>query len=142
VTKPYLDQLPLAGTLVGTNFDGWSIQIREDFARNEFNGRVGSTLTLANDRVRIWDITLAPGQRVNAHRHVLDYFWIAVESGRSRQHTHDGTTREVHYEPGETRFYTFDKGEFLLHDLENIGSTPLKFITVELMSSANAPIAL
>ncbi|MGV9803662.1 hypothetical protein ACWDTP_37010 [Mycobacterium sp. NPDC003449] len=52
------------------------------------------------------------------------------------------TTREVHYEAGETRFYTFGAGEFLLHDLENIGSTPLKFLTVELLASANPPIAL
>lgn len=142
VTNSPLDHLPLAGTLVGDHFDGWSADVRADFASNEFNGQVGTTLVFENDRVRVWDLTLAPGQRVAAHRHVLDYFWVAVEPGRSRQHTHDGTTREVVYEAGEARFYRFGEGEYLLHDLENIGTTPLKFHTVELMSSTNPPIVL
>lgn len=142
MTNAPLDHLPLAGTLVGENFDGWSTDVQADFVSNEFNGQVGTTLILGNDRVRIWDLTVAPGHRVHAHRHVLDYFWVAVAPGRSRQHTHDGTTREVVYQAGETRFYRFGAGEFLLHDLENIGTTPLQFLTVELVSSANPPIEL
>ena len=42
----------------------------------------------------MWEIRLAPGERWHAHRHVLDYFWTAVNAGSSRQHTHDGTVRD------------------------------------------------
>jgi hypothetical protein len=74
---------------------------------------------------------LAPGERLPAHKHVLDYFWTVLTAGESEQHTEDGVTRRVGYEPGTTRHYTFGPGEYLVHDLCNVGSTELIFITVE-----------
>ncbi|MGO4428268.1 hypothetical protein AB4Z54_58510, partial [Streptomyces sp. MCAF7] len=53
---------------------------------------------------------------------------------------HDGTTREVSYHAGETRHFTFGPGEYLLHDIENVGDTELVFTTVEHLDSANAPL--
>ncbi|MFD9271363.1 hypothetical protein ACFWB1_32790 [Streptomyces goshikiensis] len=123
--------LPLAGTLVARDHEDWSAELRAEFAANAHNGRVGGRLLSETDRVRVWEIRLAPGERLPAHRHVLDYFWTALTAGRGRQHTADGTTREVTYEAGETRHFTFGPGEFLLHDLENCGHTPLLFTTVE-----------
>lgn len=138
----FLTDAPLAGTLVGTDFDGWSDALRAEFAEHAHDGHVGSRLLSENDRVRVWEIRLAPGERFHAHRHVLDYFWTAVNAGRSRQHTADGTTREVSYAAGETRHFSFGAGEFLLHDIENAGSDDLVFTTVEHLDSANAPLPL
>jgi hypothetical protein len=90
----------------------------------------------------VWEIRLGPGERFHAHRHVLDYFWTAVNAGRSRQRTADGSTREVAYAAGETRHFTFGAGEFLLHDIENVGPNELVFTTVEHLDSANTPLAL
>ena len=137
-----LTDQPLAGELVGEQFEGWSDDIRQDFRDNAFNGRVGGTLLAETPRARIWEIRLQPGERVGAHRHVLDYFWTAINAGRSRQHTADGTTRDVSYGPGETRYFQFGPGEYLLHDLENIGDSELIFTTVEFLDSANAPLEL
>jgi hypothetical protein len=92
--------------------------------------------------VRVWEIRLSPGERLHAHRHVLDYFWTEVVAGTSRQHTADGTTREVSYSAGETRHFTFAEGEFLLHDIENAGDSELIFTTVEHLDSANPPLEL
>ncbi|MER5932296.1 hypothetical protein [Streptomyces sp. NPDC002054] len=134
--------LPLAGAVVAEGFAGWSPQLRAEFAANRYNGRVGGRLLSETDRARVWEIRLAPGERLPAHRHVLDYFWTAVTAGRSRQHTDDGTTREVCYDAGETRHFTFGAGGFLLHDLENSGETPLVFVTVEFKGGANRPLVL
>ncbi len=141
-TPKYLTALPLAGELVGTDFAGWSDELKADFEANATSGEVGTRLLSESDRVRVWEIRLAPGERVHAHRHVLDYFWTAVNAGHSRQHTFDGTTREVSYEAGETRHYTFAAGEYLLHDLQNIGESELVFSTVEFLDSANTPLEL
>ena len=138
----FLNDLPLAGTLVATGFDGWTSELRAEFAEHAHDGQVGSRLLSADDRVRVWEIRLGPGERWHAHRHVLDYFWTAVNAGRSRQHTSDGTTREVSYVAGETRHFTFRPGEYLLHDIENVGDGPLVFTTVEHLDGANAPLAL
>ncbi|MET7574275.1 hypothetical protein ABZT04_38215 [Streptomyces sp. NPDC005492] len=134
--------LPLAGDLIADGFQGWPPHLHQEFQRNAFNGHVGQTLLSETDRVRVWEIRLAPGERVPAHRHVLDYFWTAVAGGRSRQHTADGTTREVEYQAGDTRHLTFRSGQYLLHDLENTGPTTLVFTTVEFKEGPNPPLSL
>ncbi|MDF2581549.1 MAG: hypothetical protein K0R33_192 [Mycobacterium sp.] len=138
----FLSDLPLAGELVATGFDTWPYWLRTEFTEHAYDGAVGSRLLSQSERVRVWEIRLAPGERWHAHRHVLDYFWTAVNAGRSRQHTHDGTVREVSYSAGETRHFTFGPGEFLLHDIENIGDTELIFTTVEHLDSANTALPL
>ncbi|MBO9523493.1 MAG: hypothetical protein J7518_18335 [Nocardioidaceae bacterium] len=137
-----LTSQPLAGTLTGKDFEGWDEDLVEDFERHAFNGQVGSRLLSESDRVRIWEIKLEPGERLGAHRHVLDYFWTALVPGRSRQHTADGTTREVEYVAGETKHFRFAEGEYLLHDLENVGDADIAFSTVEFLDSANRPLPL
>lgn len=138
----FLTDLPLAGELVASDFETWPDWLKTEFAEHAEDGEVGSRLLSENSRVRVWEIRLAPGERWHAHRHVLDYFWTAVTAGRSRQHTADGTTREVTYTAGETRHYDFAPGEFLLHDIENIGDDELIFTTVEHVTSANPPLQL
>ena len=88
---------PLAGTVIAENFAGWSAEIRQEFADNAHNHQVGSVLLSETDQVKVWSIRLAPGERVPAHRHVLNYFWTALTDGISLQHTDDGTTRRVVY---------------------------------------------
>ena len=63
----------------------WPPAIAAEFEREQQtnNGCVGSTLLSENERVRVWIIRLAPGERIGFHRHVLDYFWTSV-SGRTR----------------------------------------------------------
>ena len=138
----FLADLPLAGTLVGTGFDSWSHELLAEFETHAHDGHVGSRLLSQTPRARVWEIRLSPGERWHAHRHVLDYFWTAVNAGRSRQHTHDGTVREVSYQAGETRYFHFAKGEYLLHDIENVGDSELIFTTVEHLDSENAALDL
>lgn len=138
----FLADLPLAGTLIGTDFAGWTPELHAEFETRSLDGHVGSRLLAQTPRARVWEIRLAPGDRWPAHRHVLDYFWTAVTAGTSRQHTFDGTTREVSYVAGETRYFQFGPGEYLLHDIENVGDTELIFTTVEHLDGDNAPLEL
>jgi hypothetical protein len=138
----FLSDLPLAGDLVATEFDSWPTWLKDEFDQHANDGEVGSRLLSEDSRVRVWEIRLAPGERWHAHRHVLDYFWTAINAGSSRQHTHDGTTREVSYHAGETRHFQFGPGEYLLHDIENIGESELIFTTVEHLDSANAALPI
>jgi len=45
-------------------------------------GNVGTTLLLENDRVRVWEMDLAPGARSDVHRHDLDYLIVQLEGDR------------------------------------------------------------
>lgn len=115
----------------------WPEALVRELEENRDNGRVGHRLVSETDRLRVWHMTLAPGERVGFHCHVLDYFWTALSAGTSRSHYSDGTTREVTYKAGDTRHLTFGAGERMQHDLENIGDTPLQFVTVEFKDSSN-----
>jgi quercetin dioxygenase-like cupin family protein len=122
----------------------WPPEIAAEFEREKQNPNpcVGSVLVSETDRVRVWMIRLAPGERIGFHRHVLDYFWTSVSGGRGRQHVHDGTTVEYSYAAGETRHETYGAGEFKVHDLENLGDKEMVFMTIEFLQSANKPMAL
>lgn len=131
-------------TAVMKLMSAWPAAIQQEFERERQNPNpcVGSRLLSEDDKVRVWMITLKPGERIGFHRHVLDYFWTAVTGGRGRQHVHDGTTVEYSYAPGETRHESYGAGEFKVHDLENIGDRDMVFMTVEFLDSANKPIPL
>ena len=122
----------------------WPAALQQEFEREAQNpnGCVGNALVSESDRVRVWTIRLAPGQRFGFHRHVLNYFWTSVSGGRGRQHLMDGSTVEYSYRPGETRHESYGPGQFKVHDLENIGDDELVFMTVEFLDSANAPLAI
>ncbi|MFE1599794.1 hypothetical protein [Methylobacterium sp. ID0610] len=120
----------------------WPEHLRRDFVDGAGRGQVGSRLVSETERVRVWALSLKPGERIGFHSHVLDYFWTAVTGGRARSHYADGRIVEVSYEPGDTKHHSFPAGEFMIHDLENIGETELIFTTVEFLDGANAPLAM
>jgi hypothetical protein len=120
----------------------WPSFIREEFEANQNNGLVGTRLLSETDRVRVWEIRLAPGERIGFHRHVLDYFWTAVTPGRARSHAQDGSIVEATYAAGDTRHFVYGRGEYKIHDLENVGDSDLWFTTVEFIDSANEPLEL
>jgi quercetin dioxygenase-like cupin family protein len=125
---------PSAETRVPADWPEWR---RDEFARNTNNACVGHVLVSETDKVRVWLLTLAPGERIPFHRHVLTYFWTAVTSGTARSHYGDGRVTETNYEAGDTQHLYFGRGESMMHDLENIGKTDLVFTTVEFLDSPN-----
>ncbi|QJP14214.1 hypothetical protein G3545_11455 [Starkeya sp. ORNL1] len=120
--------------------EGWDPVLRAEFETNQLNGCVGHVLVSETERVRVWSLRLRPGERIGFHRHVLDYFWTALSTGRAVSHFGDGRIGESVYEPGLTRHMAFGPGDFMVHDLANVGDTELTFTTVEFLDSANPPL--
>lgn len=135
MTKHIIDQWPSAPAAL-------PLALKEEFVARAGNGQVGSRLVSETERVRVWHLSLKPGERIGFHTHVLDYFWTAVTAGQARSHYGDGRTVEVSYLSGDTRHHRYGLGEFMIHDLENTGETELVFTTVEFLDSANAPLEL
>ena len=135
MTKHIIDQWPSAPAAL-------PLALKEEFVARAGNGQVGSRLVSETERVRVWHLSLKPGERIGFHTHVLDYFWTAVTAGQARSHYGDGRTVEVSYLTGDTQHHRYGLGEFMIHDLENIGETELVFTTVEFLDSANAPLEL
>lgn len=45
-------------------------------------GNVANRVLIDNDRVRVWELTLEPGERSATHRHELDYVLVQLEGDR------------------------------------------------------------
>ncbi|MEM1162982.1 MAG: DUF1330 domain-containing protein, partial [Pseudomonadota bacterium] len=132
-----------SGDLTTSGFQGWSDEMKREFDANRYNGQIGTDLMFENEAVRVWHMTLKPGEKMPVHRHVLTYFWTAVTPGRFLQRTYDGTTYESDYQAGLTHFYDVGYAEYALHNLENVGTTTMIFVAVEMKKeSANIPLSL
>ena len=118
----------------------WSPELIAELKQANNNGQVGTTLVSEDTRVRVWLIAMQPGERLPFHTHVLDYFWVATTPGKARSLYSNGHVAEVDYVVGDTKHFSFSRGESMTHDLENIGETTLCFTTVEFLNSANSPL--
>ncbi|MGH9010586.1 MAG: cupin domain-containing protein [Acidimicrobiia bacterium] len=107
-------------------------EFAEELARAPQNREVGTAIWFENDHVRVWEIVLEPGQRGPFHNHTQTYFWTCVDPGRGKQRFTDGSFVVRDYQPGETKYLVHSPEDSLIHDLENVGSTTMRFITVEL----------
>ncbi len=45
-------------------------------------GDLGTRVVFENDRVRVWQVRLAPGERGDVHRHKLDHLLVQVAGDR------------------------------------------------------------
>jgi hypothetical protein len=105
----------------------------DEIDSSERNFEVGTRLLLENDRVRIWDLDLHPGDRVPFHCHSTPYFFVCVSEGRGLSRFRDGNAMTMDYREGDTWFDEVQHGPEI-HDLENVGNTRLRFTTVELLT--------
>ena len=94
---------------------------------------VGTTRWFENERVRVWEVRLDPNESCPFHAHIRPYFWTCVAAGTGRQRSSDGSVRVLGYEEGDTNFSDHSLADPLIHDLENVGDTVLRFVTVELL---------
>jgi beta-alanine degradation protein BauB len=94
-------------------------------------GPIADRVLLENDRVRIWEMHLQPGQASALHHHDLDYMLIILEGDRIAGVPGPGCTRtprEAKVTPGQVFFLTRGESEWAV----NRGERPYREILVEL----------
>jgi hypothetical protein len=98
------------------------------------NFEVGTSLLFENGSIRVWELQLAPGERVPFHCHRTPYFWVCIDGGLAIQRYPDGHLIHVEFEPRDTDFLDEARLETeRIHDLENTGDTTFRFHTFELL---------
>ena len=97
-------------------------------------GGVGTRVLFENDRVRVWEMDLAPGARSDTHRHDLDYVLVQIEGDRiaAQPEADSGGAYREYIEgdvaPGKTRF--IERGG--IETAINIGARRSREILIEL----------
>ena len=97
-------------------------------------GEVATRLLVENERVRIWEMDLAPGTRSAIHRHDLDYVLVQIDGDRIAGQPEPDTGGayrdyiEGEVEPGKTRFIRRGGIETAI----NVGKRRYREILIEL----------
>ena len=119
----------------------WPAEIEAEFEREAKNPNpcVGTQLLSETEQARLDH----PPRARRADRLPPPRARLFLDLGERRARPparDDGTTVEHTYYPGETRHETYGKGEYKVHDLENLGDKEMVFMTIEFMDSANKPM--
>jgi beta-alanine degradation protein BauB len=107
----------------------------DDVAAGSINFAVGTRLLCENDHVRVWEISLASGQRHVFHCHRTSYFWVAHTGARVRVGYPDGAYHDYEHQAGEVTYMEVPEGEQNIQDLTNTGETSLHLTTIELLDN-------
>jgi hypothetical protein len=97
-------------------------------------GNVASRILFENERVRVWEMDLAPGAESATHRHDLDYVLVQLEGDRiAARFESDSAGPYKDYvegtvEPGKTRFIARGGIETAI----NVGARRYREILIEL----------
>ena len=93
---------------------------------------VGTKLLFENERVRVWDLALAPGEALEKHVHRTDFFFVVINGGSLRHvdPENPANDRAVNFEDD---LVVFREAEGTVHDrLVNVGDTPYRNLVIEL----------
>src|SRR3954471_15101658 len=101
----------------------------DELAGADRNRQIATKVLFENERVRIWELALTPGERAPFHCHAVPYLFVCVDAGKALSRFANGTTVTMDYAVGDTWFDELADGAEV-HDLENVGSTRLRFTTV------------
>jgi quercetin dioxygenase-like cupin family protein len=85
-------------------------------------------VTLDNERVRVFEAVLPPGEKEQMHSHPASLVYV-IDGGKVRNHTPDGKVTEAELHPGDTAYR-----EPVTHWAENVGTTTIRLVVVELKS--------
>ena len=95
--------------------------------------QVGTRIMFENDRVRVWDLALAPGESLAKHVHRLDYFFIVESGGLIRFADPDNPAdyHDVQFEDDQVTFVEVPDGK-VDNRLTNIGTKRHRNYVIEL----------
>ena len=85
-----------------------------------------SKLLLENDRVRVMEVMTPPGASQDMHSHPAHVIYV-MGPNKARLTTAEGKVMETESKAGDVRW-----NEPVSHQVENIGTTPIHLIVVEL----------
>jgi quercetin dioxygenase-like cupin family protein len=117
-------RLIISGVMAALMFGGWaSSGLAQDPAVVQSKT---VKLKFENERVRVLEAELPPGVKEQVHSHPA-YVIYVLAGGKVRNYAADGKTTEADLKTGDVLFR-----EPLTHAAENIGTTTMHFILVEL----------
>lgn len=102
-------------------------ELRDESIEESF---AGANLLFENNYLKLWDITLSPGERLPFSKKSTNYSWTCLSGGKTVSHSADGTIRLYKIEKGEICFFKF-KNKNHISDIENVGKNIIVIHIIE-----------
>ena len=91
-------------------------------------GEIASVVLFENERVKVWNLIVEPGEASAWHLHERDYVTVVVEGEALTAEFEDGTSEDRTYQTGGWRYH----GKHQLHRVVNHGTRRYKNVLIEL----------
>ncbi|HZR84875.1 MAG TPA: cupin [Candidatus Binatia bacterium] len=118
------------GLLSGTSLEEFARRFAAEHA-NDPLGPVATRVVVDNDRVRIWEMELAPGEASSLHRHDLDYMVILLDGDHIAAVPGPGSARGprvADVTPGRVAYLRGGESEWAV----NVGDRHYRELLIEL----------
>tara|TARA_E500000318_G_scaffold100033_1_gene102453 strand:+ start:3350 stop:3760 length:411 start_codon:yes stop_codon:yes gene_type:complete len=116
------------------NFDPWEQEKIDELLHQEIKGSLSNRLVFENEVIKLWDLKLLPGERLNFRRHNTNYGWVCTTGGLVISRYGNGKIDMIKLNPGDTEYFE-NRGKNYVNDLENIGEDTLVINILEYKES-------
>jgi quercetin dioxygenase-like cupin family protein len=103
---------------------------------DDVSEQVGTSVLFENDRIRVWDLTLQPGETSPRHRHRHDYVFVHVTPGTVEVHQAGEAPSVEECDAGYVEYTEVGPG--VEHHLVNRGNAVLCEVLVEFKGPSRA----
>jgi quercetin dioxygenase-like cupin family protein len=90
-------------------------------------GEIGKEVIFENETIRVWGLSLEPGEIQGWHKHDLPYLIVPLKPGDNLMRFADGRSRATKETPGEVMW----REPGIPHELENVGSATYANVLIE-----------
>ena len=90
-------------------------------------GAIGDKVIFENELIRVWRLSLEPGEIQGWHQHHLPYLIVPLTPGDNFMRFCDGRSRATKETPGEVMW----REPGIPHELENVGSGTYSNVLIE-----------
>lgn len=102
------------------NFDPWEQEKIDELLHQEIKESLSNRLVFEDETIKLWDLRLLPGERLNFRRHNTNYGWVCTTGGLLITRYGNGKIDMIKLNPGDTEYFE-NIGKNYVNDLENIG---------------------
>ncbi|MDP9381671.1 MAG: hypothetical protein M3Q29_16295 [Chloroflexota bacterium] len=102
---------------------------------------VGTRVMFENERVKVWDLALAPGETLEKHIHRNPYFFIVESGGLIRFANPDDPSdyQDIQFEDDQVTFVEVPPEGKVDNRLTNIGTKRHRNYVIELKAASERP---
>lgn len=111
------------------NFDTWDKAKLKEAKEGNYSEAVGEIL-FENNTIVLWEIILAPSERLPFRRHRNNYSCTCFTDGVALIRNINGQIGLLRFEKGDHFYWEYHEEE-LINDIENIGEAIIKIAVVE-----------